>query len=83
MGWLQLDMYANAILTILKDNNPKSKSSIDGVPLIQDMEEGPKSHARSNASSKVQAMAQSLEKSQTDATRLNSQKIPSFFHLIS
>ena len=43
-----------------------------GVPLSQDMEEGPKSPARSNVSSKVQAMAQILGKSQTDTRRLKS-----------
>jgi len=41
-----------------------------GVPLSQDMEEGPKSPARYNTSSKVQVMAQILEKSQTDTTGL-------------
>jgi len=55
----------------------------DGVPLSQDMEEGPKSPARSDASSKVQAMAQILERSQIDTTRLNDQKMPDFVHLIS
>jgi len=35
----------------------------DGVCLSQEMEEGPQSPARSNTSSKVQAMAQILEKS--------------------
>jgi len=55
----------------------------DGIPLRQDMEEGPRTPAKSNASSKVQAMAQILEKSQSDASRLNGQNVPSFVHLIS
>ena len=59
------------------------KGEDDEVPLSQDIEEGPKSLIRSNASSKVQAMAQILEKSQSDASRLNGQNVPSFVHLIS
>jgi len=51
----------------------------NGVLLSQDIEEGPKSLVRSNASSKVQAMAHILEKSQTGATRLNNQKVPGLF----
>ena len=47
------------------------------------MEEGPKSPTRSIASSKVQALAQILEKSQTVATGLNNQKLPGIVHLIS
>jgi len=55
----------------------------DGVSLSQDMEEGRRSPARSNARSKVQAMAQILEKSQSDATGSYSQKIPGLVCLIS
>ena len=55
----------------------------DRFPFSQDMEKGPKSPERSNASSKVQAMAQILEKSQTNATGLNRQRILNFVHLIS
>ena len=55
----------------------------DGVPFSQDMEEGPKSPTRSNASSKVQAMAQILEKSQIVTIRLNNHNLPDFVHLIS
>jgi len=55
----------------------------DRVPLSQDIEEGTKSLARYNASSKVQPMAHNREKSHKDATRLKGQKIPHLFHLIS
>ena len=47
------------------------------------MEEGPNIPARSNVRSKVQAMAQTVEKSQTDVTGLNNQKLHGFVHLIS
>ena len=55
----------------------------EGVPHIQDKEEGPKSPTRSNASSKVQAMVQMLEENRTAASGLNNQNVPSFVHLIS
>ena len=53
------------------------------VPTNQDMEGGPKSVTRSNTSSKFQAMAHMVEKSQTEATELNNQKVPGFVYLIS
>ena len=59
------------------------KGMDDRVPSSQDMEEGARSSTRSNTSSKVQAMAQILEKSQRDVTGLNGQKMPSFVYLIS
>jgi len=43
----------------------------DGVALSQDNKEGPKSLTRSNATSKIQAMTQILEKSHGDALGLN------------
>ena len=52
-------------------------------PYSQDMQEGPKSLTRPITSSKVQAMAQILEKSQTVAIELNNQKLPSIVNLIS
>ena len=50
---------------------------------MQDMEEDPKSPTKSIASSKVEAMAQILENSQTVSTGLNNQNLPGFVHLIS
>jgi len=47
------------------------------------MEQGPKSPVRSNTSSKVQVMAQILEKSQIKATRLNGHNLPGLVHMIS
>ena len=44
----------------------------DGVPMSQDVEEGLKILARSNARSKVQAMTHILRKSQGGDSRLNS-----------
>jgi len=55
----------------------------DGVPTNQDKKEGPTSPSRSFTSSKVQAMAQIVEKSQNQATELNGQKVPGFVHLIT
>lgn len=66
------------MFSILKD-----RASIDGVPTIQDKEEGPTSPTRSYASSKVQAMAHIVEKSQTEVTGLHDHNVPSFVHLIS
>jgi len=55
----------------------------DGVPTNQDNEEGPTSPSRSFTNSKVQAMAQIVEKSQNQATGLNGQNMPDFVHLIN
>jgi len=55
----------------------------DGVPFSQDMEEDSSSLTRSIASSKVHAMAQILEKSQTVVIGSNNQKLASVVHLIS
>jgi len=55
----------------------------DGVPTNQGIEEGPKSLTRSNASSKVQAMAHIVKKNQMEASGLHNQNVPSFAHLIT
>jgi len=62
---------------------PSQQGEDDGVLLSQYIRGGPESLVRSNASSKVQAMAHILENSQTDITELNSRKVPDFVHLIS
>ena len=55
----------------------------DGVAINQDKEECPTSLLRSFTNSKVQAMAQIVEKSQNQATGLNGQKVPGFVQLIT
>ena len=50
----------------------------DGVPSGQDKEEGSTSLVVSNASSKVQAMAHILQKSEGGDFRLHGQNVPSF-----
>ena len=55
----------------------------DGVPTNQDKKEGPTSPSRSFTSSKVQAMAQIVGKSQIKVTRLYSQNVLGIVHLIT
>ena len=57
--------------------------SFDGVPPNQDKEEGPPSPTGFFTNSKVQAMAQIVEKSQTEVTGLYGQNVPDFVHLIT
>ena len=62
--------------------SPNGKTT-DEVPFSQDMDEGPKSPRRSDTSSKVQAMAYVVGKSQMEASGLHDQNVPGFVHLIS
>ena len=55
----------------------------DGIHLSEDIEEGPTSLARSNASSKVQAMTHIMQKSQEGDFELQGQNVPVLVHLIS
>ena len=55
----------------------------NGVPTTKDKEEGPTSPTRFIGSSKVQALAQIVEESQSHVTRLKDQNLPDFVHLIT
>jgi len=55
----------------------------DRVPTNQDKEEGPTRPTRSFTNSKVQAMTQIVEKSQTEITWFYGMNMPGFVHLIA